>query len=61
MHCLASVRGEALDHVKAQFPSVGECQDSEVGGGGWKGDHPHRSRGRRKGIGSIQRGNQERG
>jgi hypothetical protein len=28
------MRGEALDPVKARYPSVGECQDREVGVGG---------------------------
>jgi hypothetical protein len=28
------VRGEALGLVKAQCPSVGECQDQEAGVGG---------------------------
>jgi len=32
--------------VKAPFPSVGECQSSEVREGEWEGSHPHRSRGR---------------
>jgi hypothetical protein len=31
--------------VKAQCPSVGECQDREAGMGGWVLEHPHRSRG----------------
>jgi hypothetical protein len=43
--CLASMRGEALGPVKAQCPSVGECQGREVGVDGWVGEHPHRSRG----------------
>jgi hypothetical protein len=29
--------GEALDPVKAQCPSVGECQGGEAGVGGWLG------------------------
>jgi hypothetical protein len=28
------MRGEAVGLVKAQWPSVGECQDREVGVGG---------------------------
>jgi len=32
--------------VKAPFPSVGECLGSEVGVGGWVGEHFYRSRGR---------------
>ena len=31
--CLESMGGEALGPVKAQFPSVGECQGGEVGVG----------------------------
>ena len=48
--------GEALGPVKAQCPSVGECQDREAGVGGWVREHPHRSRGRGDGIGGIQEG-----
>jgi len=32
--------------VKARFLSVGKCQNTEMGVGGWEGRHPHRSRGR---------------
>jgi hypothetical protein len=32
--CWISVREEALGSVKAQYPSVGECQGREVGVGG---------------------------
>ena len=46
---------EALGPEKALCPSVGECQDREVGVGGLA------SSGRGDGIGSFQRGNQERG
>jgi hypothetical protein len=46
---------EALGLVKAQCPSVGECQDREAGVGGLV------SRGRGNGIGGFQRGNEERG
>ena len=41
------MRGEALGLVKAQCPSVGECQDREAGVGGLV------SRGRRDGIGVV--------
>ena len=41
---LASVGGEALGPVKAQFPSVGEWQGGEVGVVIWEGEHPHKSR-----------------
>lgn len=37
--------GESFGPVKATIPSVGEFQDSEVGVGGWEGEHPHRDRG----------------
>ena len=52
---------EALSPVKALFPSVEECQGSEIGVGECVGEHPHRSLGRRDGIGGFQRGNQEKG
>jgi hypothetical protein len=41
------------------MPSVGECQGTEVGVGGWVGEHPYRSSGRGVGIGSLQCGNWE--
>ena len=43
--------GETLGPLKALFPSVGECQDGEVG---LVGEHPHRSRGRRVGWGCAE-------
>ena len=45
--------GEALAPVKALCPSVGECQDREVGVCGRVGKHSHRSRGRENGIGGF--------
>ena len=49
------MREETLGPVKAQCPSVGECQDREVGMGGlvsiW----------RENGIWEFWRGNEERG
>jgi len=42
--------GEALGPVKAQCPSVEECQGGEVGRSGWVRECPHRNRGRRDGI-----------
>jgi hypothetical protein len=30
--------------VKVRFPSVGECQDYELGMGRWEREHPHRGR-----------------
>jgi hypothetical protein len=53
--CPTSRRGEALGPVMARCPSVGECQDREVGVGGLV------SRGRGDGLGGFQRGNEERG
>jgi hypothetical protein len=55
------VGGEALSPVKGLCPSIGECQDSEVGVGGWAGEHPHRDRRRWDGRRGFRRGNQERG
>jgi hypothetical protein len=49
------MRGEAFSLVKAQCPSVGECQDREAGVGGLV------SRGRGNGMGRDWRGNEERG
>jgi hypothetical protein len=49
------MRGEAFSLVKAQCPSVGECQDREAGVGGLV------RRGRGDGMGVFQRGNEERG
>jgi hypothetical protein len=46
--------GEALCPVKALCPTVGECQDQEVGVGRLV------SRDKGEGIGGVQRGNQER-
>jgi hypothetical protein len=46
--------GEVLGPEKAKCPSVGECQDREVGVGELV------SRGREDGIGGFQRGNQAR-
>jgi hypothetical protein len=49
------MRGEALGPVKAQCPSVGECQGREAGVGELV------SRGRGDRIGGFLRGSQERG
>jgi hypothetical protein len=46
--------GEALGPVKAQCPSIGECQNREAGMGGLV------SRGKGKGEGGFWSGNQER-
>jgi hypothetical protein len=53
--CRTSMGGEAPGPLKPQCPSVGECQDREVGVGGLV------SRGRGYGIGGFRRGNEERG
>ena len=45
--------------MKAKCPSVGECQGSEVGVGGWVREHPHRSRGRKDGMGGCRGGTGE--
>jgi hypothetical protein len=50
---------ETLGTVKAQCPSVEECQGREVEVGGWVGKHSHRSNGRGNGIGESQGGGQE--
>jgi hypothetical protein len=42
---LASMGGEVLGPVKARCPSLGECQGSEQGVGGWVGDLLHRNTG----------------
>ena len=55
-----SMGGEALGLVKAQWHSVGECQCDEDGVDCWVGEHPHRSRGRGNGMGSLQRRNWKR-
>jgi hypothetical protein len=47
---------EVLGSLKAQCPSVGECQGNEARVGGWVGEHPHRSRGMEEEIGYLQRG-----
>ena len=48
--------GEGIVPLKAQCHSVGECQGSEVGVGGWVEEHPHRDRGRGWYRG-VERGN----
>jgi hypothetical protein len=45
------VGGETLGPVKAQCPSVGECQSREAGMDGWLGEHSHRTTGRGRGYG----------
>jgi hypothetical protein len=52
----ASVGGEALCLVKAQCPSVGECQGWEAEWvRGW-GEHPHKSRGKGDMVGAFRQG-----
>ena len=48
------MRGEALGHLKAQCPSVAECQDREAGVGGWDGSRIHSEKEWSGGIGSFQ-------
>jgi hypothetical protein len=55
------MRVEALDSVKAAFPSVGECQGGEVKAGGWMQSTLIGARARGKGIWNLGRRNQERG
>jgi hypothetical protein len=54
--CWASVGREVLHPVKAECPSVGECQGKESG----VVEHPTRSRVRGDGIGGFQKGKLER-
>jgi hypothetical protein len=61
MVCWSLMRGEALGPVKAQCPSVGECQGREAGGDGCIGEHPHRRREREDWIEDFWRRNSERG
>ena len=42
--------GGDLGPVKARCPSVGECQNREVGVVGWVSEYPHRSKGKGDGI-----------
>jgi hypothetical protein len=56
------VGGEGLGPVKARCPSVGECQDREVGEGGWVGGGTPSQKQGEKGCGIgffFFRGNQE--
>ena len=45
--------GKVFGPVKAHFPSAGECQDPEVGEGGWEREHLYgdNANGRGDGIG----------
>jgi hypothetical protein len=57
---LSGINGRRrLSSVKAWCPSIGESQGGEEGVDGWVREHPHRSRGRKEGIGDFWRGNQE--
>ena len=47
---LASMEGEVLGTVKAQCPSIEECQDTEEGVGSWMEEHHYRGRGKEDGI-----------
>jgi hypothetical protein len=46
--------GEALGHMEAPCPSVGEGEGGEVGVGELVGEHLHRSRGRGRGEGFAE-------
>ena len=48
--------GEALGSVNAQCPRIGECQESEVGGGGGEWEHPHGIRVRGVLEGKLEKG-----
>ena len=59
--CQASMEEETLVQVKAQFPSVGECQGGEVGVGRWvDGGTPSQKQGVGRwgflGTGGIEKG-----
>jgi hypothetical protein len=43
------------------MPRMTEQEDRKMGVSGWVGEHPHRSRGRRDGIGCFWKGDLERG
>jgi hypothetical protein len=58
---MASMFGEALSLVKAQFPSVEEYQNSDLGVSGWERMHPFRSKGRKGGAECFWRGKCESG
>jgi hypothetical protein len=49
----ASLGGEILGSVEAEFPSVGECKGREAGVGRQVGRHPHRGRGMEEGVGGL--------
>jgi len=59
--CWASMGGETLGPVKAQCPSVGECQGRKWGRSVWVGLHPYRNRGREDRIAGMWRENRESG
>ena len=62
MSLLSINGGKVIGSVKAGFSISGECQGRELRVGGWVGEHPHRSRWKRDGIGNSQgQGIQERG
>ena len=41
------------DGRRGPWSCVGECQGEETGVGGWVGEHPHRSRGKKDEIGGF--------
>jgi hypothetical protein len=53
--------GETLGAVKARCLGEGEFEDGEAGMGDWVGEHPYRSRARRRerrflGVGETEKG-----
>ena len=54
--CQSSIGGEILGSVRAQCPSVGECQGREAELVGWVGEHPHKSREREDAIKGFVKG-----
>jgi hypothetical protein len=53
------VEGVTLGPEGVWYPSVRECQGRKAEVGKWVGEHLHRGRGRRNGIGGFWRGDLE--
>lgn len=51
----------SINNEATGCPSAGECQGSDVGIGGWVGNHPQRGRGCRDGIEGFVKGKVEKG
>ena len=54
--CLINGRGGGPWSCEGSMPQ----HRGMLGGSGWVGEHPHRTKGREEGIGGLQRRNQER-